>query len=268
MTPLSSLLWVKWYHYCSSRRMALVSNNARRLICHLKKKHLEHLCKYFCHFLFRKSSSSKASFKSIDFRIIYNIKMKQKFCNISVCAGLWHAYHIVEPIQAVVATNCGVSSIMVVGVLACCALLHSMWDSKAAQMNVQHSLIQELMLYKFKLDHNIKKTIKNICCAKGKGVIDYSTVTRWVKKFCSGCKNLDNQTRSGRLKTEDSEAMLQAINCPVSWGCRIHWLLQCRGAKTPLTSVLIWQFDGQVPVMLELWGMQSTSSLLLLPDPL
>ena len=24
--------------------------------------------------------------------------------------------------------------------------------------------------------------------------------------------------------------------CPVGWGCRIHWLLLCRGVKTPLPS--------------------------------
>ena len=26
--------------------------------------------------------------------------------------------------------------------------------------------------------------------------------------------------------------------CPVSWGCRIHWLHLCRGVRPPLTSVL------------------------------
>ena len=41
----------------------------------------------------------------------------------------------------------------------------------------------------------------NICCAKYKGTVDHSTVTRWSKKLCSGCKNLDNQARSGRPKT-------------------------------------------------------------------
>ena len=51
------------------------------------------------------------------------------------------------------------------------------------QMNVQHSLIQELMLYKFRLDHNIEEVSKNICYAKGKGTVDHSTVTRWFQKF-------------------------------------------------------------------------------------
>ena len=37
-----------------------------------------------------------------------------------------------------------------------------MCDLKTAQMNVQHNLIQELMLYKFKLGYNTEEAIKNI----------------------------------------------------------------------------------------------------------
>ena len=57
-------------------------------------------------------------------------------------------------------------------------------------MNMQHSLIWEFMLYKFKLGHNAMKAAKNIC-AKDEGAVDHSTVTRWFKKFCLGCKNLN-----------------------------------------------------------------------------
>ena len=64
------------------------------------------------------------------------------------------------------------------------------------------------MLYKFELGHNAIEAIKNIYYAKDEGAIDHSIVIRWFKKFHSGCKNLDNQTRSGRSKTVDS--MLQA----------------------------------------------------------
>ena len=53
-------------------------------------------------------------------------------------------------------------SIVVVGVLTCPALFHSVGDLKAVQMNVQHSLIQEFMLYKFELDHSNTETSKNI----------------------------------------------------------------------------------------------------------
>ena len=30
----------------------------------------------------------------------------------------------------------------------------------------------------------------------------------------------------------------QSLLCPVSWGCRIHWLQLCRGVRPPPTSVL------------------------------
>ena len=40
---------------------------------------------------------------------------------------------------------------------------------------------------------------KNICWVKGEEAVHDSTVTRWFKKFCSHCKNLDNQVRWGRL---------------------------------------------------------------------
>ena len=46
---------------------------------------------------------------------------------------------------------------------------------------------------------------------KDEGTVDHSTVTRWFKKFYLGCKNYDDQGRSGRIKTMDSEALPQAI---------------------------------------------------------
>ena len=68
---------------------------------------------------------------------------------------------------------------MVVGALTCCALLQFGCDLKAAQMNMQHSLIQEFMFDKFKLGHhNTVEATKNICCMKGEDVVDLSTVTR------------------------------------------------------------------------------------------
>ena len=56
---------------------------------------------------------------------------------------------------------------------------------------------------------------------------------------------------------------------PVGWGCRTHTLRLCWGVTPAWVS---WydtkQSDGEVPVMLELWGMQSTPSLPSLPGPL
>ena len=50
------------------------------------------------------------------------------------------------------------------------------------------------------------ETTKSICHEKNEGA-----VARWFKKFCSGCKKVDDQARSGRLKIVDSEAVLQAL---------------------------------------------------------
>ena len=84
--------------------------------------------------------------------------------------------------------------------------------------------------------------------------------------------------------------------CPVSWVCRIHQLLLCREVRLPPLLSVLWpswqglqntptvslhrgktpphkecpvydtkQSDSKVPVILELWGMQNTPSLPLLP---
>ena len=58
----------------------------------------------------------------------------------------------------------------------------SLCDLKAIQMNVQHSLIWELMLSEFALSHNATEATKNIS-AKSEGAVDNSTVTRCFKKF-------------------------------------------------------------------------------------
>ena len=71
-----------------------------------------------------------------------------------------------------------VGSIMVVGAQTCYTLIHFMCDLKAIQMNVQCSLIQEFMLYEFKLDHNAAEATKNICDVKDKSVVDYSKVNK------------------------------------------------------------------------------------------
>ena len=78
-------------------------------------------------------------------------------------------------------------------------------------MDIQRSLIQELMLSEIELTHNIAEATKNICWMISEGAVDHSTVNKWFKKFCTGWKNSDNQAKSGRPKTVDSEADLQAI---------------------------------------------------------
>ena len=63
----------------------------------------------------------------------------------------------------------------------------------------------------------------------------------------------------------------QIIVSLVGWGCKIHRLHLCRGVNPSPTpnkypGYDTKQFDGEVSVMLELWGMWSTPSLPLLPS--
>ena len=52
---------------------------------------------------------------------------------------------------------------------------------------------------------------------EGEGAIDLSMVTRWFKKFCLGCKNLEDQARLSKPKTMDYKAVFQSIEVnPVS----------------------------------------------------
>ena len=90
---------------------------------------------------------------------------------------------------------------------SCFVLRHSLCDL----INVQHSLIWELMFNEFQLGHNTVEANKNICCVKGEDTIDHITATRGFKKFSSGCKNFDDQLNQVGSKTVDSEAMFQAI---------------------------------------------------------
>ena len=63
---------------------------------------------------------------------------------------------------------------------------------------------------------------------------------------------------------------IKSVYCQVRSGCRIHWLHLCRGVRCPneFPGYVSKQSHGEVLVMLEFWGMQSTPSLALLPSPL
>ena len=68
-----------------------------------------------------------------------------------------------------------------------------------------------------------------------------------------------------------SNTIYLVSNCPVGGYCRIHRLHLSRGVR-PHSSKCPWhdnkQSHGEIPVMLELWGIRSTPSLLSLPVPL
>ena len=94
-------------------------------------------------------------------------------------------------------------------------LVHSVYDLKAAQMNMQHCPIQKFMLNESELNHSTMEASKNILRAKEEGAVDHSAVTRWLKKFCLGRKNIDDHARSSGPKTMDSKDILQAIEANV-----------------------------------------------------
>ena len=52
--------------------------------------------------------------------------------------------------------------------------------------------------------HMAAETAKKICCMKNKGAVDRCRVTRWVKRFCLGCKNHNDWARSSSPKTFDN----------------------------------------------------------------
>ena len=98
---------------------------------------------------------------------------------------------------------------------------------------------------------NFPYSIKNICFYNNLSMIPFTN---------------DIRTCVFNLSTIVSDILWQ--NCPVGWGCRTHRLHTCSGVKPHQRISRIYdskQPDGEVPVILDLWGMQSTSSLPSLP---
>ena len=61
------------------------------------------------------------------------------------------------------------------------------------------------------ISSTVTRLFKKFVASKGEGTVDQSTVIRWLKKFRSDCKNLDDQERSGRPEIAASEAVFIAI---------------------------------------------------------
>ena len=92
-------------------------------------------------------------------------------------------------------------------------------------------------------------------------------------KFTMKLKNFHFQSCSFKTKIAKFSQILttnQKTPSPLGRGCRIHRILLCKEVRTPPQPVSLYdtkQSDGEAPVMLELWGVQSTPSLLSLPGP-
>ena len=70
------------------------------------------------------------------------------------------------------------------------------------------------------------------------------------------------------FKFFDLRQTLLSVFCLFVWGCRIQRLYLCREVRLPIECHDIKKSYGEVPVMLELWGMRNTPSLPSFPGPL
>ena len=78
---------------------------------------------------------------------------------------------------------------------------------------------------------------------------------------------IQRECKGGHIFTKSQEKINHFICSPISWGCRIHWLPLGRGVnECPRYETK--NSVGEPPVILELWGMQSTTLLPSLPGPL
>ena len=96
----------------------------------------------------------------------------------------------------------------------------------------------------------------------------YTSVQQLFKREPSGCPRLQSPTLYIYMYIYMEHIL---FFLPVDWSCRIYWL-HIFGRVRPHLQRMSWydtkQSDHEVPVMLELWGMQSTPSLLSLPGSL
>ena len=93
-----------------------------------------------------------------------------------------------------------------------------------------------------------------------------------IHTFSKGISPKVNVIKRLNFRLALFQAAVQHFNCPVGWGCRMRRLHLRRGVGTPPPNECPGydskQPDGEVPLMLRLWGIRSTPSLPLLPGPL
>ena len=148
------------------------------------------------------------------FLLRYHVNMRNSWCYLKLTGQIKSFaifWYMTEAVEAMEDSRCSwlhhgscCADMCIASPLAC--------NLKAAEMNVQCSLIWELTLYQFKRSHNAAKVTKNIY-AKGEGVVDYITVNRWLKKVYFGCKKLHKQvSRDGSRRRGGGNDTLPPLN--------------------------------------------------------
>ena len=94
-----------------------------------------------------------------------------------------------------------VGSIDVFGALTRCALLHSVQDLKAPQINMWRRLIRELMLLEFKLSHKAVEATKNLLYEKWRSWWEYNN--QMVQKISFGLQEPQESGRVWQVKNRE-----------------------------------------------------------------
>ena len=150
--------------------------------------------------------------------------------------------------------------------------------SCSLKVKARHYLVKS-SLFTAKEIHNRHIQMERHCLIKRKSLL---FVTRYEKKLLQNtkvsqkfCNIFGNVRDPGSIQNWWIKVFVGQPTLkypyPVSWGCRMQPQHLCRGVRPSPNECPGYdtkQFDGEVPVMLELWGMQSTPLLPSLPGPL
>ena len=105
------------------------------------------------------------------------------------------------------------------------------------------------MLYKFQLDYYaVVKASKDVFCEKGEVLVDHRTVTKGLKKFCLGCKILNDQAKAGR----------QAI-------LKMWILMSCSKSLWQIQWVALGEYQASSASNIPVWFITSTKLRILPP---
>lgn len=78
-------------------------------------------------------------------------------------------------------------------------------SSTALNMGSERRHLRHVILHCFKKGDSVKNTVDEICTVYGDGAITITTVRNWFKRFRGGNFNLEDEDRSGRPKTTDTD---------------------------------------------------------------
>ena len=76
---------------------------------------------------------------------------------------------------------------------------------------MQNFEIRVLLKFFWKKGLSARAAAREICSVEGEGSVSNPTASAWFKKFNTGDTSIEDQPRSGRPSTLDSEVLRQAV---------------------------------------------------------